>query len=379
MFMGSTTPDAAVDDAITDTAGNLGTSADRGFTRTTTNDPSDDVYLDRAWPILLTGDISATAAVDTGLECWRQGIQDGMYSTKDRINSCPAGCKTTVTNVDNVQQCKFDENGLCPANCLYTRAIPYEATDAAIKADLETFMKNVTAAWKNRTTADSIEATRHRWKRGQLSTQTGLCEAALQNWARATDCTDRNKDFKEADRDLDTPASELAGCKYCAAPFVFNTWAGTGEDNARCLKAMYQRAKYDVNGCNVYGNQGSLNTCREHFKADTACTLDGKPSCTYCGDEGCPVPDDPDDDTNACKQSRKACKLFKAFQQKMPHTMCQFTDASCQQKLKEKTEDDLGVVGMIGGFFCLFFLIILYCTYRGVMVYMAGDDDDDDE
>ena len=32
---------------------------------------------------------------------------------------------------------------------------------------------------------------------------------------------------------------------------------------------------------------------------------------------------------------------------------------------------------LLPGLFCVLFLAILYFTYRGVLVYMGGDDDDE--
>ena len=46
--------------------------------------------------------------------------------------------------------------------------------------------------------------------------------------------------------------------------------------------------------------------------------------------------------------------------------------------MKEKTRQDLKWVGLFGGCFCGFFLVIMYCMYRGMIVY-ATDSDDDDE
>merc|ERR1712072_1654582 len=77
----------------------------------------------------------------------------------------------------------------------------------------------------------------------------------------------------------------------------------------------------------------------------------------------------------ACNEA--SCKNFEAFRTKMPSTFCQFTDESCQAKLKQKTEDDLSTVAVVGVIFCIFFLFILYATSRGVVTYMLDGGDDE--
>jgi hypothetical protein len=80
--------------------------------------------------------------------------------------------------------------------------------------------------------------------------------------------------------------------------------------------------------------------------------------------------------TKCCKMAQR-CDRFDRLRKKMPDTFCQFTDSACKAKLKEKMEDEMSVIVWVGGIFSVFFLGILYFGYRGVIVYMTGDDDDE--
>ena len=132
------------------------------------------------------------------------------------------------------------------------------------------------------------------------------------------------------------------------------------------MRAMYKRAAYHETDCNVYtAGSGQLSTCRREFaKNGVAGGSRTCADCTYCGQAGCDVADNVMDKTTGtgidgadctaanclglnsdaapktsaqlaaslgpCAQTKKACTMFKAFQKKMPHTLCLFTDANCQ-------------------------------------------------
>jgi len=145
----------------------------------------------------------------------------------------------------------------------------------------------------------------------------------------------------------------------------------SGVEKADCLKAMFAVASPTGQGgpCNRYVQE---NACKAFFTAKDSCRKLVAGKTTTLGHKDCADCTAGDDKAHCVK----AVKYYQVFKHKMRQSFCQFTDASCQAKLKEKAEDDLGVIAIVGGIFCFFFLIILYFTYRGVVVYMTSEDDE---
>lgn len=59
---------------------------------------------------------------------------------------------------------------------------------------------------------------------------------------------------------------------------------------------------------------------------------------------------------------------------------CSYSDAGCKTKIKHSIESSMQTVGIVGGVFVLFFIIIIYCTLQGIKIYKGdgGDDGGDD-
>jgi hypothetical protein len=67
------------------------------------------------------------------------------------------------------------------------------------------------------------------------------------------------------------------------------------------------------------------------------------------------------------------------FKKKMSDEWCLFSDAACKAKLTQKVEDEMTTLAVVGLIFIGSYLVIMYLTMRGIVVYKSGDDDDDDD
>ena len=312
-----------------------------------------------------------------------------------KIPTCPIGCKigvdTCYTNcagkneaactgsvgIKSNKASKDDSTGgdMKLRGCYTSKAVlaaKLKPEDQTTKDALKSYMVNVTTQWYNRTIASSKgidydAKSKGKQARGMVSRMTGKCEAALQSWGKSKGCGEKydantnNKKYFTAGRSERFPPE--AGCYDCngaggTAGTTFKLTQGgdliaTEFQRAACLRAMY--TVINAKACNALLSEAN---CRKQFQAAS------DESAKTCA-------------TAAKAATKASCKNFEAFRTKMPSTFCQFTDESCQAKLKQKTEDDLGTVAVVGVIFCIFFLFILYATSRGVVTYMLDGGDDE--
>jgi len=246
----------------------------------------------------------------------------------------------------------------CPSDCNHTTAQSSAAAGYAIDtARLDAYTKKVAAAFRNRTLFNSQR------QGGALTRVLGTCEQKMNQWGESENCKAIVEKAAKDDNKNDMRLQRLKGCDKCklfASQVVVNS-----QEYSDCLIAMIEAA-HPSKTCEV---TSSRTAC--HKKFAFPCTA------TSCG--GCNALTATCKGTTKCAKASVQCQAFEQFRVKMPDSFCQFTDAACQTKMKEKTRQDLKWVGLFGGCFCGFFLVIMYCMYRGMIVYASGDGDDDDE
>lgn len=249
-------------------------------------------------------------------------------------------CKPLISNTNGLKKC-----GKNPSPVDINDQGYYDCVDlAAVNTKLATFevaspssvgvsagnmtardeyMKNVSLAWRNRTKYGPDRATRK---------DIGNCEKAVDDWS--------------ADNDEKTGTCQKnADCSSCDT-MVFNEGANiltSGANKSRCIRAMY--AIISASSCNPTTKSAA---CRANFFISS---------------------------TTAGTTQTIAEKNFDDFAGKMPDSFCQFTDESCQTKLTQNTEDELGTIGIIAIIFCVSFAFILYATVRGIVTYKTDDDE----
>ena len=307
-----------------------------------------------------------------GAHCFKKGDDADSavhgFHNNDRINTCPTGCKITYTEISAKWggDCTKDGDS-CKAGCLFVAGTGKgnfaQRTDADTKAFLGEYITNVTAAWKNRTLFDSHIASTN----GQAGLQpkvtqaTGRCEGALQHWATSADCKKAVKDHGDTKDDASFSA-DVAGCKHCssvilnsltASEAALNTDIKNGYDWSRCLRAMYRKASGGGGSSvaavdTIWGKNEKCNPSvnRGACMSEVRCPAGGCESCVggTCTKEACPscdasFADDGKTPAAGCPLTAKRCERFRTLRLKMPHTFCQFTDAACKTKLKEKMEN----------------------------------------
>ena len=304
--------------------------------------------------------------------CENAGTTNGGTMTKTNSKSAPFSpigtpgqCKTPTTSfvtLSTAEECtKLKTN--CPSTCNHTKPVtaitgssasPY-TVDSAGKSLMDEYMTKVAKAWLNRTYFSSNRQGK------EVSLKTSTCQVALRNWADSASCKQYAEDItKTTDAKKKFTLEVLSGCSKCGTVILTLDAPSDGMDKAACLEAMIAVAK-PSSSCKVIAQQ---DACHKMFKVASGCAAGS--SCS--GTKKCTT-----------TAATAACTNFKEFHVKMPDTFCQYTDGACQTKIKEKTRSDLKWVGLWGGCFCGFFLVILYCMYRGMLVYMTDDDDDDDE
>jgi len=192
---------------------------------------------------------------------------------------------------------------------------------------------------------------------GSITKTMATCELELQKKAKETTC--------KADQD----------CKSCEN-FRF---AGNNRANGKhtskaatmkkCYKYMQSLAKTQFSGRADCKPTVSSAACRSRFtgsvpfKLSTGQTGAAKTACN-----------------TALKN--KIFDLIYPFVKGATSTdsaFCDYADDACRQKVKEVMESKNVALMIAGTIFELFELIILYVTYRGVIVFFSGDDDDDDD
>ena len=125
--------------------------------------------------------------------------------------------------------------------------------------------------------------------------------------------------------------------------------------------------------------------CKQHFFFDNILTADVAENAAYqkCADWLVPyIATHCNADVNSCRalvQDQPA--HFKTLNEALPNKFCQYPDDSCKRKIRNKTQDEMSVIGTIGCVFLIFFTVIIYMTQRGVKSYMFGDyvEDEDGE
>ena len=291
-----------------------------------------------------------------------RAIQKTPYDCK----SVGSMCKGTHFRVGNASKETATTDGCYSSAKVTPGKLNPDAQET--KDALASYMKNVSTDWANRTRASSLNPDRR--KRRIVSQITGRCNIALRAWSKTTSCKElyekntKNKQYADAGKSERFP--RMAGCYDCtgAGGTVAPTFMLTADTTAtRWQRAACLRAMYSVTASKDCAALAQEQECANQFSASSN-DLKGRAACSSCAGTGCET------------HTKNACAYFEAFRLKMKNTFCQFTDASCQQKLNERTEDDLSSVAVVGVIFCVFFLFILYATYRGVITYMINDDDD---
>ena len=224
------------------------------------------------------------------------------------------------------------------------------------------------------------------------ATQTGKCEAAINEQSEtevgADNCKD-NVDCKACNNlplsvysevsDSGRFATDMKKCLSYVMKQISATTCVPTQTSALCRQYFtspivhpYQVAKCGgVVGAAVSG-VSSINKKASNgqwVSADFNTVLKNKAGCACWSDNSKQV-------CFSNKNNRDAA--FSILQKKLPGAFCQFTDAACKAKLTSNTESEMATIGIVGAAFCGGYIAVLYLTYRGILVYRSGDDDDDE-
>merc|ERR1711865_449682 len=129
----------------------------------------------------------------------------------------------------------------------------------------------------------------------------------------------------------------------------------SGAEHVKCFKEINTRITTDCNPTS------SSRVCRKNFQGAN-----------------------PDiSETDDCRKKVGTFVFDYIYNSKLadgsPNNFCDFADNACKQKVKEVMADKNVALMIAGTIFEVFELIILYVTYRAVIVFFSGDGDDDDD
>jgi len=132
---------------------------------------------------------------------------------------------------------------------------------------------------------------------------------------------------------MDTYQANCGDCSAAWTPFSF-TLGSDEETQRKCLNYFVGHMQYE---CNVNGGA----SCQDEFRGTSAV--------------------DPAD-----ADAHVAFMVNKAFEEDSTSKFCGYSDIGCKAKIKYDLENSMGLVGVLGAIFLIFFMAVIFCTMEAI-------------